>query len=210
MKWWTHYANYLNETCQRALIKFRDALKRLRPTAIIDQLKFKVFWSSPLFRNHYVLIHLLQCLFEMGNICSCQKKTRLSDSDPKFCAVKTRTTAESGQLGCPSTGMVKANSTKEVTNSDNQKDAHAEMVKEYKVLPPIRKRGDTLPHISYTPNRVWGGSVHSFLATVNQDSGAIDDLITGKTKGVATKCLKRCYDTLVKFLLVIPTSITQR
>lgn len=146
----------------------------------------------------------------MGNICSCQKKTLLSDSNPKFCADKTRTSAESGPRECPSTVMVKANSTKEVTDSESQKDAHAEVVKEYKVLPPIRKTGDALPHISYRPNRVWGGSVHSFLATVNQDSGAIDDLITGKTKGVTTKCLKRCYDNRVKFLLVIPTSITQR
>lgn len=146
----------------------------------------------------------------MGNTCSCQKKTFLSDSNPKFCAEKTRTTAESGPRECPSTVMVKANSTKEVTNSENQKVAHAEVVKEYKVLPPIRKTGDTLPHISYRPNSVWGGSVHSFLATVNQDSDAIDDLITGKAKRVTTKCLKRCYDNRVKFLLVIPTSITQR
>ncbi|KAK2556658.1 hypothetical protein P5673_021208 [Acropora cervicornis] len=118
----------------------------------------------------------------MGNICSCQKKTFLSDSNPKFCAEKTRTTAESGPRECPSTVMVKANSTKEVTNSENQKVTHAEVVKEYKVLSPIRKTGDTLPHISYRPNSVWGGSVHSFLATVNQDSDAIDDLITGRRR----------------------------
>ncbi|XP_044164186.1 uncharacterized protein LOC122948402 isoform X1 [Acropora millepora] len=118
----------------------------------------------------------------MGNTCSCRKKTFLSDSNPKFCAEKTRTTADSGPRECPSTVMVKANSTKEVTNSENQKVAHAEVVKEYKVFPPIRKTGDTLPHISYRPNSVWGGSVHSFLATVNQDSDAIDDLITGRRR----------------------------
>ena len=41
--------------------------------------------------------------------------------------------AERGQREFPSTGMVKANSTKDVTYSENQKDA--EMVKEYKALP---------------------------------------------------------------------------
>lgn len=32
------------------------------------------------------------------------------------------------------------------------------------------------------PDSVWGGSVHSFLATVNQDSDAVDDLITGRRR----------------------------
>ena len=107
-----------------------------------------------------------------------------STKDVTYSENQKEAAAERGQREFPSTGMVKANSTKDVTYSENQKDA--ELVKEYKALPTIRKRGDTMPHISYRPNRVWGGSVHSFLATVNEDSRGIDDLVTGKTVNMAT------------------------
>ncbi|KAM7436948.1 hypothetical protein ABFA07_013321 [Porites harrisoni] len=52
-------------------------------------------------------------------------------------------------------------------------------VKEIKVLPPIRNKGNALPRISYTPNRVWGGSVGSFLDTIKRDSIVDEDIITG-------------------------------
>ena len=53
-------------------------------------------------------------------------------------------------------------------------------IKEIKVLPPIRNKSNTLPQISYTPNRVWGGSVNSYLDTINRDSIIDEDIITGR------------------------------
>ena len=75
-------------------------------------------------------------------------------------------------------------------------------VKEIKVLPPIRNKGNTLPHISYRPNRVWGGSVGTFLDTIKRDSIVDEDIITGRQIYTSFKLfkVKRAFQQLNQFL----------
>lgn len=75
-------------------------------------------------------------------------------------------------------------------------------VKEIKVLPPIRNKSNTLPHISYRPNRVWGGSVGSFLDTIKRDSIVDEDIITGRQIYTSFKLfkVKRAFQQLNQFL----------
>ena len=75
-------------------------------------------------------------------------------------------------------------------------------VKEIKVLPPIRNKSNTLPHISYRPNRVWGGSVGTFLDTIKRDSIVDEDIITGRQIYTSFKFfkVKRAFQQLNQFL----------
>ena len=121
----------------------------------------------------------------MGNICPCQKKTRLAASTPGICSARTyKKAVRERQHECDSVQMVKENSTNNVKNSEVENETPAEKIIEYKVLPPIRHQSNTVPHIYYKPNRVWGGSVHSFLTTINKGSVSIDDIIAGKAGAV--------------------------
>ena len=132
----------------------------------------------------------------MGNACSCSK-TLL------FCSLKS----EENENGRQAEKIEKRNDGKTSTKTKTgtfkeamknsvdidlcEKDETViQKVKEIKVLPPIRNKPNTLPRISYTPNRVWGGSVGSFLDTIKRDSIVDEDIITGRQIYTSLKLFK--------------------
>ena len=144
----------------------------------------------------------------MGNGCSCSK-TLL------FCSLKSEENENGRQAekienrndGKTSTETRTGTFKEAVKNSVDidpcEKDETViQKVKEIKVLPPIRNKGNTLPHISYTPNRVWGGSVGSFLDTIKRDSIVDEDIITGRQIHTYFKLfkVKRAFKQLKLFL----------
>ncbi|KAL9951478.1 hypothetical protein ACROYT_G044144 [Oculina patagonica] len=134
----------------------------------------------------------------MGISCSCDKSARykdaiLSRAEPYLATVKSKV------------GMNKTNQRKEqnerslhekpegdfkkavkdsvdIDPCEGKDESVVPQIKEIKVLPPIRNRTNTMAHISYTPNRVWGGSVTSYLDTIKRDSCIDENLITGGKK----------------------------
>lgn len=77
-------------------------------------------------------------------------------------------------------------------SAEEAEDSGVPRIKEIKVLPPIRTRANTMATVTYTPNRVWGGSVSSFLETIKRDSCIDEDVITGgKRRGRRVSSLKQ-------------------
>ena len=144
----------------------------------------------------------------MGNGCSCSK-TLL------FCSLKSEENENGRQAekienrndGKTSTETRTGTFKEAVKNSVDidpcEKDETViQNVKEIKVLPPIRNKANALPRISYTPNRVWGGSVGSFLDTIKRDSIVDEDIITGRQIHTYFKLfkVKRAFKQLKLFL----------
>lgn len=118
----------------------------------------------------------------MGNECSCNKISLSSVGTASSSSGKT-SEKDKGEQQDQYKSLVK--STEAVNNSEDidprevDNEISVEKVKEYKVLPPIRKKANSLPQISYKPNRIWGGSVNSYLDTINRNSIIDEDIITG-------------------------------
>lgn len=121
----------------------------------------------------------------MGNGCSCSKTLLLgslkSKENENGRGAEKIENRKDGKTSTTKTGTFKEAVKNSVDIDPCEKDETViQKVKEIKVLPPIRNKGNTLPHISYTPNRVWGGSVGSFLDTIKRDSIVDEDIITGR------------------------------
>lgn len=130
---------------------------------------------SSLLRHNSGFFCVLRCPFRssMGNECSCNKISLSSVGTASSSSGKT-SEKDKGEQQDQYNSLVK--STEAVNNSE---DIPVKKVKEYKVLPPIRKKANSLPQISYKPNRIWGGSVNSYLDTINRNSIIDEDIITG-------------------------------
>ena len=113
-------------------------------------------------------------VIEMGITCSCNKATRFKDAvGPCLASVKTKTrwkkarqqNEQNSLRAKPPEGDFRkaVRDSVDVDPIEREDEPAAPKVKEIKVLPPIRSRTKTLTHISYTPNRRWGGSVSSYL-----------------------------------------------
>ena len=121
----------------------------------------------------------------MGNGCSCGKNSihPRVESIPKG----SKKEREGQKNDYKSTETKQATFKEGVKNSvdidpceEEDEETAIQKVKEYKFLPPIPKRKSVAsPHISYKPNRVWGGSVNSYLDTTNRKSVIDEDMITG-------------------------------
>lgn len=138
---------------------------------------------------------LFDLLIEMGIACSCAKSTRYRDaihSRAQSCLASVKSkTGKSGKekenqeyRRIPSDSKKGVHVKETVKNSvdpseEVEDETAAPHIKEIKVLPPIRNRTNTVADISYKPNRVWGGSVSSYLDTIKRDSCIDEDLITG-------------------------------
>ena len=122
----------------------------------------------------------MQCSFdrliEMGILCSCFKRSRYKDSiisraEPYLASVKSKvgmnkTKQQIEKESCKKKqGDFKkaVKDSVDIDPSEGEDEPAVPQVKEIKVLPPIRNRANTMAQISYTPNRVWGGSVTSYL-----------------------------------------------
>ena len=125
----------------------------------------------------------------MGNGCSCSKTSILScmetkenksvkekkqkqQNECKYSETKTGTFKEAVK------NSVDIDPCEEEEEEEEDKTA-IQRIKEVKVLPPIRNRTSTVPHFSYRPNRVWGGSVTSYLDTTRRNTIIDEDIITG-------------------------------
>ena len=130
----------------------------------------------------YVFLCAMQFFFvpliEMGISCSCDKSARyknaiISRAEPYFASVKSKVgmnkTRHQDEMNSheKKEGDFKKAVKDSVDIDPSEKEEEDEpvipQVKEVKVLPPIRNRTNTMAHISYTPKRVWGGSVSSYL-----------------------------------------------
>ena len=113
----------------------------------------------------------------MGIACSCDNPARykdamLSRAEPCLASIKTKTrwrkVREQNEQNSHCTkprqddfrGAVKNRADIDPIEED---EPAIPKIKEIKVLPPIRKRSHAAPQISYKPNRIWGGSVSSYL-----------------------------------------------
>ena len=122
----------------------------------------------------------------MGNGCSCSKtllfrslKSKENENGRGTEKIENRNDGKTSTE--TKTGTFKEAVKKSVDIDPREKDETViQKVKEIKVLPPIRNKANSLPHISYTPNRVWGGSVSSYLDTIKRDSIDDEDIITGR------------------------------
>lgn len=128
----------------------------------------------------YVFVRDAMFLIEMGITCSCDKSARykyviLSRAESCLASAKTKTrrskarrqNEQNSYETKPREGdfkkAVKDSVDIDPTEGEDLDEPAVPQIKEIKVLPPIRNRTNTMAHISYTPNRVWGGSVNSFL-----------------------------------------------
>ena len=104
----------------------------------------------------------------MGIACSCNepapyKDAVLSRAEP--CLASTKQNEQNSHKTKPPQGDFKEAKKNSVDIDPIEKEDEPAIpkVKEIKVLPPIPKRTHTTPQISYRPNRIWGGSVNSYL-----------------------------------------------
>ena len=127
----------------------------------------------------------------MGNGCSCGKNLIHPSVAPNLPSAKFKSKAkrinekkEEEKNDCKSTETQQDTFKEAVKNSVDidpceDDETAIEIVKEYKVLPPIRNKSIAVPHISYKPDRVWGGSVNSYLDATKRNSIIDEHLITG-------------------------------
>lgn len=144
----------------------------------------------------------------MGNGCSCSKtllfgslKSKENENGRGAEKIENRNDVKTSTE--TKTGAFKEAVKNSVDIDPCEKDETViQKVKEIKVLPPIRNKGNALPRISYTPNRVWGGSVSSFLDTIKRDSIVDEDIITGRQIYTSFKLfkVKRAFKQLNRFL----------
>ena len=116
---------------------------------------------------------------EMGITCSCDKAARckdavLSRAEPCLASVKSKTRwTKAGQQNELNSYKAKpqedddfkktVKASVDIDPTEKGDEPVVPKVKEVKVVPPIRNRRNTTSHISYAPNRRWGGSVSSYL-----------------------------------------------
>ena len=138
----------------------------------------------------------------MGNECSCSKTSILSCMEIKG-NESAKEKKQEKQNECKSTKTKTTNLKESVKNSvdldpcEEEDKTSIQRIKEVKVLPPIRNKASSVPHILYTPNRVWGGSVNSYLDTIQRDAIIDEDvIITGRQTYISgvpnEKCLEKC------------------
>lgn len=116
----------------------------------------------------------------MGITCSCYKSARCKDviltrAEPCLVSVKVKTRRRKAKQQNEQDPYekklreddfkkaVKESEDIDPTEGKDLDEPAVPQIKEIKVLPPIRNRANTMAHISYTPNRKWGGSVNSYL-----------------------------------------------
>lgn len=114
---------------------------------------------------------------EMGIACSCDEPARCKDAvfsraEPCLASMKTKTrwrkARQQNEQKSHKTKRRQGDFKEAVKNSVDidpigENEPAVPKIKEIKVLPPITKKTHTTPQISYKPNRVWGGSVSSYL-----------------------------------------------
>ena len=119
---------------------------------------------------------------EMGITCSCDSPVRYKDAvfsrtEPCLASIKTKTrwrkARRQNEQDSLKTKPRQEDFRPAVENSvdsdpiEKEDEPGTSKIKEIKVLPPIRKKTHTTPQISYKPNRVWGGSVSSYLGRLS-------------------------------------------
>lgn len=144
----------------------------------------------------------------MGNGCSCSKtflfgslKSKENENGREAEKIENRNDGKTSTETRTSTFKEAVKSTVDIDPCEKDETV-IQKVKEIKVLPPIRNKSNTLPHISYRPNRVWGGSVGTFLDTIKRDSIVDEDIITGRQIYTSFKIfkVKRAFQQLNQFL----------
>ena len=144
----------------------------------------------------------------MGNGCSCSKtllfcslKSEENENGREAEKIENRNDGKTSTETRTGTFKEAVKSTVDIDPCEKDETVILK-VKEIKVLPPIRNKSNTLPHISYRPNRVWGGSVGSFLDTIKRDSIVDEDIITGRQIYTSFKLfkVKRAFQQLNQFL----------
>ena len=118
----------------------------------------------------------------MGITCSCDSPVRYKDAvfsrtEPCLASIKTKTrwrkARRQNEQDSLKTKPRQEDFRKTVKNSveidriEKEDEPGISKIKEIKVLPPIRKKTHSTPQISYKPNRVWGGSVSSYLGRLS-------------------------------------------
>lgn len=131
----------------------------------------------------------------MGNGCSCSKtllffslKYTENENGRGAEKIEKRIDGKSTETKTDTLKEAVKNSV-DINPCEKEKTA-VKKVKEIKVLPPIRNKAHSLPRISNTPNRVWGGSVSSYLDTIKGDSIVDEDIITGRQLHTSFKLFK--------------------
>ena len=144
----------------------------------------------------------------MGNECSCSKtllfgslKSKENENGRGAEKIENRNDGKTSTETKTGTFKEAVKSTVDIDPCEKDETV-IQKVKEIKVLPPIRNKGNALPHISYRPNRVWGGSVGSFLDAIKRDSIVDEDIITGRQIYTSFKLfkVKRAFQQLNQFL----------
>ena len=144
----------------------------------------------------------------MGNGCSCSKtflfgslKSKEDENGRGAEKIENRNDGKTSTETKTGTFKEAVKSTVDIDPCEKDETV-IQKVKEIKVLPPIRNKSNTLPHISYRPNRVWGGSVGTFLDTIKRDSIVDEDIITGRQIYTSFKLfkVKRAFQQLNQFL----------
>lgn len=107
---------------------------------------------------------------EMGIACSCDEPARHKDAvfsraEPCLASMKTKTRWRKARQQNEQNSHKTKRRQGDGVDIDpiGENEPAVPKIKEIKVLPPIPKRTHTTPQISYKPNRVWGGSVSSYL-----------------------------------------------